>query len=34
MWEEHDVDSNGFLSREEAQKFVNELASIIEPSKS
>jgi Ca2+-binding EF-hand superfamily protein len=33
MWEEHDADGNGFLCREEAQKFITELATIIEPSK-
>ena len=26
MWEEHDVDRNGYLDREEAKKFLQELS--------
>jgi len=25
MWEEHDVDKNGYLDRQEAREFVNEI---------
>ena len=29
MWEEHDVDKNGFLDRSEARTFLDELSKII-----
>ena len=29
MWEEHDIDKNGYLDREEAKTFLDELAQVI-----
>jgi len=30
MWNEHDVDKNGYLDRDEAQPFLDEVAKIID----
>jgi len=30
MWNEHDVDQNGYLDRDEAQPFLDEVAKIID----
>ena len=30
MWAEHDVDGNGYLDRQEARTFVQEISQIIE----